>query len=464
MHIRTFQAPTLQEALAEIRRQMGSDATVLHTRDVHRGIFGLLGRSHVEVTAGLKPKTAVQRTTSRPVTAPIAAVAPVATTTAPRAQIDKSPQPQPLAQVQHLTEQVSRLSKVVHALEQANTTNQSNQSNQKANAPVAATSSNRKQPQDRVANCLIDLGLDAGSAQWIASDVSIDDSVTDENLATVLRQVLRKRFRTTGPIDVPHDRQRIVALVGPTGVGKTTTVAKLAAGFRLLEKRTVGLITIDTFRIAAVDQLHKYAQVMQLPMEVVSNGDEMRSAIQRLSDVDLILIDTVGRSPRDLEQLEITRKLLSHAQPDETHLVLSATSSRTAIESALQNFAVLSPKAVIISKLDEVQRQPDLLSLSAAGVPPISYVTTGQNVPDDIDLPQPSRLVDLALGRGDSHPRVHHDKTIDVTADPLKGTSVPDRSDKERPEEDRPSATTPVSAAESAEEPVRSRNLLLPAN
>ncbi|WP_417748459.1 flagellar biosynthesis protein FlhF [Rosistilla oblonga] len=439
MHIRTFQAPTLQEALAEIRRQMGSDATVLHTRDVHRGIFGLLGKSHVEVTAGLKPKPVVNQRTSSPPAA---------------RRIDSPPTPAPAAQttspqVQHLTEQVNRLSQVVQALEQSKTTGP---------APTPATAP-ASQSNSRVAQALIAQGLDSASAEYIASQSPIDDATADEDLIPVLRQALRKRFRTTGPIDVPQEGQRIVALVGPTGVGKTTTIAKLAAGFRLLEKRNVGLITIDTFRIAAVDQLHKYAQVMQLPMEVVSGADEMRAAIARLSDVDLILIDTVGRSPRDIQQLEVTRKLLAHAQPQETHLVLSATSSRSAIESAIENFAVLRPGAVIVSKLDEVQQQPDLMRFAGPGVPPISYVTTGQNVPDDIDLPQPSRLVDLALGLRGAEPNETNDDAFPLPPQTSDGDMLP-------PPDDRASGASQANLKGStmATKSAQSRNLLLPSN
>ncbi|QDV67270.1 Flagellar biosynthesis protein FlhF [Rosistilla carotiformis] len=428
MHIRTFQAPTLQEALAEIRRQMGSDATVLHTRDVHRGMFGLLGKSHVEVTAGLKPKPVHPPRASQP-PVPSASEAP---------QTGKPVAERSSPEVRHLTEQVSRLSKVVQALEHAHSVKQT---------PVTAVPEVRS-PDARVAKALNDHGIDRSNADWIASQIAIDDATSDENLLPVLRQRLRKRYRTTGPIDVPRDSQRIVALVGPTGVGKTTTIAKLAAGFRLLEKRSVGLITIDTFRIAAVDQLHKYAQVMQLPMEVVAGADEMRAAMQRLRDVDLILIDTVGRSPRDHQQLEITRKLLAHAKPHETHLVLSATSSRSAIESAIQNFAVLDPTAVIISKLDEVERQPDLICFSDAGVPPISYVTTGQNVPDDIDLPQPSRLIELALDGG------RHPSSEPAFID-----------DSKRPERrERASDTREATANSAAEKSTAPRNLLLPSN
>ena len=117
-----------------------------------------------------------------------------------------------------------------------------------------------------------------------------------------------------------------MALVGPTGVGKTTTTAKLAAHFRLHEHRRVGLITVDTYRIAAVEQLRTYADIIDLPMEVASTPDEMRQAIGRLADLDLILMDTAGRSPRDEVQIQELKSLLVEAQPDEVHLVLSCAS------------------------------------------------------------------------------------------------------------------------------------------
>ena len=119
----------------------------------------------------------------------------------------------------------------------------------------------------------------------------------------------------------PGER-RVVALVGPTGVGKTTTVAKLAAGFRIEARRRVGLLTIDTFRIAAVQQLKAYAEIMDLPMQVVEKPEDMQQALDRLGDVDLVLIDTAGRSPKSDARIDQLVELLRSAQPDETHLVL----------------------------------------------------------------------------------------------------------------------------------------------
>ena len=119
-----------------------------------------------------------------------------------------------------------------------------------------------------------------------------------------------------------------MALVGPTGVGKTTTIAKLAANFRLREKRRVGLITVDTYRIAAVEQLRTYADIIDLPMEIVSTPREMHQAVARMADLDLILMDTAGRSPRDEVKIQELKSMLAEAEPDEVHLVLQQRGQR----------------------------------------------------------------------------------------------------------------------------------------
>src|SRR5688500_10208018 len=114
-----------------------------------------------------------------------------------------------------------------------------------------------------------------------------------------LSRMIERRIAASGPIQVETGRRRLIALVGPTGVGKTTTIAKLAANFRLREKRRVGLITVDTYRIAAVEQLRTYADIIDLPMEVVSTPRQMREALETMADLDLVLMDTAGRSPKD---------------------------------------------------------------------------------------------------------------------------------------------------------------------
>src|SRR6185369_7670036 len=120
--------------------------------------------------------------------------------------------------------------------------------------------------------------------------------------AVVMNRVaeyLESEISVSGPIQTEANKCRLVALVGPTGVGKTTTIAKLAANFRLREKRRVGLITVDTYRVAAVEQLRTYADIIDLPMQVVSTPREMRDAVNSLSSLDLVLLDTAGRSPHD---------------------------------------------------------------------------------------------------------------------------------------------------------------------
>jgi len=212
-------------------------------------------------------------------------------------------------------------------------------------------------------------------------------------LATMLEQELR----TTGPIPTTAGAGRVVALVGPTGVGKTTTIAKLAANFRLRENRRVGLITVDTYRIAAVEQLRTYADIIDLPMEVVSTPREMREAVQRMRTFDLVLMDTAGRSPRDEVRIQELRSILVEASPDEVHLVLSAAASGRSLAAAAEKFAPAGVTSLLVTKLDEATGLGHLLSLTRTSGLPVSYLTDGQNVPDDIAVAESKRLAQLIL-------------------------------------------------------------------
>jgi flagellar biosynthesis protein FlhF len=212
-----------------------------------------------------------------------------------------------------------------------------------------------------------------------------------------LVETVSQEIEVAGPIHTVPRQRRLVALVGPTGVGKTTTIAKLAANFRLREHRRVGLITVDTYRIAAVEQVRTYAQIIDLPMEVVSTPQEMQQAVARLADLDLILMDTAGRSPRDEMKIHDLQSLLAEAQPDEVHLVLSCTSSATALARSSECFAEIGANRLILTKLDEAQGLGNLLPLFRASRLPLSYVTHGQNVPDDIEIANSARLAQQIL-------------------------------------------------------------------
>jgi flagellar biosynthesis protein FlhF len=190
----------------------------------------------------------------------------------------------------------------------------------------------------------------------------------------------------------------VVAVVGPTGVGKTTTIAKLAANMKLREGKRVGLITIDTYRIAAVEQLKTYSEILQVPLVAVTAPEEMQPVIRRMSDLDLILIDTAGRSQKDELRIAELRRFLTAAKPDQVHLVLSCTSREETIHEAIRSFSVLDVGHLIFTKLDEAVGLGVILNVLRSVDLRLSYITNGQSVPADIEVGGARRVAQLILG------------------------------------------------------------------
>ncbi len=219
-----------------------------------------------------------------------------------------------------------------------------------------------------------------------------------EAAMSLLTAMIESEVRCCGPIVPQAGTRRVIALVGPTGVGKTTTIAKLAANFRLRDGIKMGLVTVDTYRIAAVEQLRTYAEIIDLPMKVVTSKLEMKRALDELHGLDLILIDTAGRSPRDDLKIQELKSLLAEAEVDEVHLVLSMTSSARSLIATAERFAPANITALILTKLDEAAEMGNLLSVVRKIPKPISYLTTGQDVPDDIEPAQANRIARLILG------------------------------------------------------------------
>lgn len=205
---------------------------------------------------------------------------------------------------------------------------------------------------------------------------------------------------STDPI-APCENQRgplRLALIGPTGVGKTTTVAKLAATFKLRHRKKVGLITSDTYRIAAVDQLRTYANIIGLPLQVVLTPAEMAQACHALRECDVILIDTAGRSQRDTDKLGELQKFLDAAEPHEVHLVLSSTASEKVLLHEAEAFSNVRADKIILTKLDEAVSFGMLVNVVQKVGKELSFVTTGQEVPDHLEAGRADRLADLVLG------------------------------------------------------------------
>jgi flagellar biosynthesis protein FlhF len=185
--------------------------------------------------------------------------------------------------------------------------------------------------------------------------------------------------------DIKTDPSRIVILVGPTGVGKTTTIAKLAANQLLGYGKKVGLVTMDTYRIGAVEQLKTYAGILGVPFHVVNNPEDMEQKLELLKDCEMVLVDTLGTSPRDMQKLvEIKKNLNAVSEPSTTYLVVSMSTDRDILDSILERYRMLKYDALVITKADEAENTKNLWHLIETNRVPVHYFCHGQAVPDDI--------------------------------------------------------------------------------
>ncbi len=383
MEIKTYRAGSMQEALALVRHDLGPEAAVLHTREVNgsRLLRWIPGLRKIEVTASRDVNVAPRM--------PQRAVGWATTTKSAEVSVGIA-HPTGFVGTAHpadeIKSQLSDLQAQVAAL------CQKTKSSGRADVPQELfqvyTDLIESDIAEDLARELIERLRSAAPRHELA-----DPEMTKARLAGMIEADIS----VAGPIRVTAGRRRVAALVGPTGVGKTTTIAKLAANFRLREKRRVGLITVDTYRIAAVEQLRTYADIIDLPMQVVSTPREMREAVARMADLDLILMDTAGRSPRDEVKLNELKMFLGEAQADEVHLVLSSVAGAATLQRTAEKFAEIGTTALVLTKLDEATGLGNLLPLLRSTKLPLSYVTNGQNVPDDIAPAEPYKLARLML-------------------------------------------------------------------
>ena len=196
---------------------------------------------------------------------------------------------------------------------------------------------------------------------------------------------LKKMLRTHDPLRLRPGRPLTWALVGPTGVGKTTTIAKLAANFALQQGLRVGMITVDTYRMAAPEQLKVYGRIMEIPTLTASGPAELREAVDELGDREVILVDTVGRSPADEDNLEELAAVLGGVKGLGCHLVLAAPTRDRDLQEVVQAFGRFSPQSLIFTKLDETTTYGPILNQMVRAGKPVSYLAFGQRVPDDLE-------------------------------------------------------------------------------
>ena len=387
MDVKTFRANSMQEALRLVRDKLGPDAAVLHTRQLRGGVLGwLMGGERIEVTASASvhvPSRLPEDIGGLDLSAPMAdgyEDDQLHGTYSPPQTFDYRGQYRG-----DLESKIETLHSMVEDL-----------------CRDRPRSADRELPDClfHLYTELIESEVSEELARELVDRIRAEDAAVDDLvlLRAHAARLIEEEIHVSGAIQTTPGTCRTVALVGPTGVGKTTTIAKLAANFRLREKRRVGLITVDTYRIAAVEQLRTYADIIDLPMEVVSTPREMRAAIDRLSDMELVLMDTAGRSPRDEVKIQELKSMLAEAQADEVHLVLSSSAAAGGLVKTAEKFAEVGTTSLLLTKLDEATGLGNVLPLIRTSGLPLSYITNGQNVPDDILAAEAKRLARMILG------------------------------------------------------------------
>ena len=462
MGIRTYRARSMADAIDAVQRELGRDAIILHTRNYKvGGLFGFGGRPVVEVTAspasvvrdrqrGKAPRQAGTRPSQpqiapqqapRPRPRPEPVESPDPTSAQRRQELlerytqlagASEPQPSPKPRVEPASDRVPepaleptpplpervermRVRKSGFAAAPAtvgvedelrslrNMLGRMMHTQQAGPVSASALGEPLAEAYVRMVEAEVDRDLADEVVSVVRSQLARDELCDSSLVGPAVQSALAEVVQVATPGRGRTDAGPLtIALVGPTGVGKTTTIAKLAAAYKLRRGQRVGLITTDTFRIAAVEQLRTYASIISVPLRVVMSPAEMAAACRAMADCDVVLIDTAGRSPRDDQRVDELSEYLAAARPDETHLVLSATAGVGALRRAAQGFAKAGPDRVLFTKLDEAEAEGvgTVISMVHALGLPLSFVTTGQEVPDHIEPGRADRLARLVLAGG----------------------------------------------------------------
>ncbi|MGH7442156.1 MAG: flagellar biosynthesis protein FlhF [bacterium] len=392
MRIVKFEAPSVQEALRRVRQELGPEAVILYTKKLRRGgFFGWGGGEVAEVTAG------VDASDGGPTT-------PVRTAQPPGGTMPSVPvqarTPPPTTAPTFRTRLASS--------ERRGEVFQSELNDGKVIAGQMLRGAARRNEPDlhpelkRIQDLLVLNGVELATAQTALNPVQREIMEkgyprTGTLFEAVARQ-LASMLRVSGPIEPLKGKCRVIAFIGPTGVGKTTTLVKLASQCALVHHLKVALLTADTYRIGAVEQLRIYRDIMDLPFEAVRSPEEVAPALRRHSDCDLIFFDTAGRSPQNRRQIQDLKAFLEAAKPAETHLCVSATTKNSDLLPIVGKFGLVPVNRFLVTKCDETRSHGLLLNLAAGFHVPLSYLGTGQNVPNDVEVAVPERMAAMVLG------------------------------------------------------------------
>jgi len=446
MKVKRYLTSDLPEAVQMIRRELGSDAIILNTKEIRTGGFlGMFRKRRVEVIAAVDE--ASRQSQTRAAAAAAAAVPRPAQATLVQAvaeRLEREPSlslpdppvavpsqavrnlytrnvkpaetPEPAAVIAPaVPSPASTAVSVAEPVVAGNAGNPAGQTAEDAASlmqelramkdmmqKMTRQQSFRSMPESvlKWSRKLAEQGVEPAHVEQFAEEVRerlAGDEADEAATFRTAREVLRSWLVpcTGGGIG---NSTRIVHFVGPTGVGKTTTIAKLAAEQSFTHRRTAGFITADTYRISAVDQLRTYADILNVPLEVVFSPSELARAYKKLADRDLLFMDTAGRNYRNELYVSEVNSLLAPGEKTETFLVLSLTHKYADMKALVVQFAKYGIKRLLLTKADETETYGSLVNLIRDFSCPISYITNGQTVPDDIHAFDPEEWVRKLLG------------------------------------------------------------------
>ncbi len=416
MRIKKFEGETLQDALSKVKKDFGSEAVILHTKKYRRGgVFGVFGKEITEVTAGIdinvEPRQEKQVLTmpqppkqqyAKPAETQNISVKPTYLETYRKNQAQAL---EIMANIKTPDELLTVKNDTL--LRELNEGRVSLGSQARISRDITSSVAGTvlKTGLARIQKQLIDNGVEESIVFRILQN--INSSLSDAQIGNkqfmdnYLFDYIANMIQVSGPVTINPGITKIIALIGATGVGKTTTLAKLAAKFALLEGKRVVMVSADTYRIAAEAQLKKYGDIMGIPVEIVLTPQDFKKVINKHMDKDIILFDTAGRSPRNKKHLMELKEFLDVHSPIETHIVISAVTKYYDALSIINNFGMVPIHRILFTKLDETKNYGILLNLSVgSGGIPLSYITTGQTVPDDMETADQATITRLVL-KGD---------------------------------------------------------------
>lgn len=389
MKIRRYLGKDTQEAILKVKMDLGNDAVILNTRKVRqKGLFKLFAKPMVEVLAAIDDDYSSTREK----------------TGVKQAERNQNSEKDIQNKFDKKEEKISELENKVNSIESMLQKMYEKIQPQERNVDKAVNEEKKDIPSSIVGlflNNLIKNEVENEIAEKIMKQVSekMGNNPSVNEVASVTHNIISGILGKPQPIKLREDgKPTVIIFVGPTGVGKTTTLAKIAANFALNHKKSVGMITADTYRIAAVEQLKTYAEILGMPVSVIYSTSEIKDAVNAYSDKNVVLIDTAGRSHRNKSQFEELKALVMASEADEIYLVLSATTSTRNCREILNNYDFLKDYKLIFTKLDEAPVTGIILNAKYLTGKSLSYVTNGQSVPDDIEVANADKLTKNLLG------------------------------------------------------------------